>query len=108
MYMKDHTRIFLRVTYLIESCLLHYIVSPKLNDIHGMTRVICECPLVGMLRAWQVVTRDDSGVRMSGRSSQIHGSQLSSSSQFVNGIEKVQSISCYCLVDTKLVGPFER
>lgn len=88
MYMKDHTRIFLRVTCLIESCLLHYIVSPKLNDIHGMTRVIFGCPLVGMLRAWQVVTRDDSGVRMSGDRRSIE-TQLSSSSQCVNGIEKV-------------------
>lgn len=76
MYMKDRTRIILRVTCLIESCLLHYIVSPKHNDIHGMTRVILEYPLVGMLTAWQVVTREDSGVRMLRRSSQIHGNSI--------------------------------
>lgn len=67
MRMKDHTSLFLRVT-----CLLHYRVSPKLNDVDEITRVIFESPLVGMFRAWQAVTRDDSGVMYVRRSSQIH------------------------------------
>lgn len=43
-----------------------------------MTRVIFECPLAGMYGAWQEVTRDDSGVRMSGDRRRSMETQLTS------------------------------